>query len=440
MLSGDNLGLIFMRQVALNDIYSHFGISKILVDNRAFYSNKGIMSYAPLYLYPTEEAAKQKSLLPLGVSPWPPDEANGGRVPNLNPAFVRAMEEKWGLVFRPYPPTPSPQEGKGSDSPPPTSGEGLGEGVDSSIPGKGAKWQTLPELWRKLKPLARQMRREPTPAEDKLWQQLRGKKLLGLKFRRQHAIDRFIVDFYCREARLIIEVDGPIHDYTQEEDKIRQEFLESQGYRVLRFSNEQVLTEIEGVLETIALALRPHPPISWGGLGEGVFTPEDIFHYIYAIFHSPTYRSRYAEFLKIDFPRLPLTSDVELFRSLCGLGRELVGLHLLESPQVGQFITRYPIVGDNRVEKGYPKYAPPKEGQPGRVNINKSQYFEGVPPEVWQFHIGGYQVLDKWLKDRQGRQLSYDDLTHYQKVMVALQKTIELMEKIDTTISKWPIE
>jgi hypothetical protein len=164
------------------------------------------------------------------------------------------------------------------------------------------------------------------------------------------------------------------------------------------------------------------------------------------------YRRRYAEFLKIDFPRVPLTSDVALFRSLCGLGQELVGLHLLEfplayqeraaergAPGVGGEV-RYPIAGDNRVEKGYPKYIPPKDDQPGRVNINNSQYFEGVAPEVWGFYVGGYQVCDKWLKDRQGRQLSYDDLTHYQKMMAALHQTIELMAKIDSAIPRWPIE
>ncbi|MCX5832042.1 MAG: DNA methyltransferase [Deltaproteobacteria bacterium] len=170
------------------------------------------------------------------------------------------------------------------------------------------------------------------------------------------------------------------------------------------------------------------------------FGPEDIFYYIYALFHSPTYRNRYAEFLKIDFPRVPLTADATLFQTLCGLGKELVGLHLLESPQVAEFSTRYPVAGDNRVEKGYPHYAPPQADRPGRVNINKSQYFEDVAPEVWEFHIGGYQVLDKWLKDRQGRQLSYDDLTHYQHVVAALQKTIELMEKIDNAVPQWPVE
>jgi hypothetical protein len=176
-----------------------------------------------------------------------------------------------------------------------------------------------------------------------------------------------------------------------------------------------------------------------GGRGQGTFGPEDIFHYAYAVFHSPTYRQRYAEFLKIDFPRLPLTSDVDLFRSLCALGEALVALHLLESPAVNDVITSYPVAGDDRVISAHPKYTPPTDDQPGRVYINKKQYFEGVPPEVWEFQIGGYQVLHKWLKDRKKRTLSYDELEHYQKIVVALQKTMDLMEAIDETIPEFPI-
>nr|WP_116970817.1 DUF559 domain-containing protein [Blastomonas sp. UPD001] len=132
-----------------------------------------------------------------------------------------------------------------SHSPSSLAGRGLGGGVHK----RG--WQTPPELWEKLKPIARQMRREPTPAEEKLWQKLRHKQLLGFKFRRQHTIDRFIVDFYCGEARLVVEVDGEVHDYTQEEDAIRQDFLESLGLRVVRFRNEEVLNAIDGVVEEI---------------------------------------------------------------------------------------------------------------------------------------------------------------------------------------------
>ncbi len=169
------------------------------------------------------------------------------------------------------------------------------------------------------------------------------------------------------------------------------------------------------------------------------FGPEDVFGYMYAVFHSPTYRSRYAEFLKIDFPRLPLTANAELFRALCGLGEKLVGLHLMV--EHGPKITSYPIPGDNSVE--VVRYTEPGEGaDQGRVWINREQYFEGVPPEVWSFHVGGYQVCQKWLKDRKGRKLTYDDLTHYQDVVSALAETIRLMAEIDVVIDEnggWPI-
>jgi hypothetical protein len=169
------------------------------------------------------------------------------------------------------------------------------------------------------------------------------------------------------------------------------------------------------------------------------FGPEDIFNYIYAIFHSPTYRTRYAEFLKIDFPRIPLTRRTDLFWHLVELGSELVSLHLLESPHLANLITRYPIPGGNLVDKGYPNYLAHQQ----RVYINKDQYFEGVPPNVWDFHIGGYQVCEKWLKDRRGRQLTFDDLTHYQKTIVALNETIRIMQEIDQAIDShggWPIQ
>jgi len=188
------------------------------------------------------------------------------------------------------------------------------------------------------------------------------------------------------------------------------------------------------------------------------FGPKDVFNYIYAVFHSPTYRERYAEFLKIDFPRVPLTSNVELFRELCSKGEALVGLHLMESPLLSDLITHYPVKGDNLVEKGHPRYLRPGEPEPGtgkpleegRVYISKDnaktgrkgQYFEGVPPEVWEFHIGGYQVCEKWLKDRRGRELTYDDLNRYQKIVVAIKETIRLMGEIDELIDEhggWPI-
>ena len=181
-------------------------------------------------------------------------------------------------------------------------------------------------------------------------------------------------------------------------------------------------------------------PDGWGNL-ETTFGPEDVFHYMYAVFHSPAYRVRYAEFLKIDFPRLPLTGQPELFRKLCRLGRELTGLHLLESHPTR--LTHFPLAGTNMVE--IVRYTPPgqpNEKDPGRVWINSLQYFEGVLPDVWEFQVGGYQVCQKWLKDRKGRALSYDDIQHYHSIVAALSETIRLKAEIDTIIEDaggWPL-
>ena len=116
---------------------------------------------------------------------------------------------------------------------------------------KRSSWRTWPDLWRKLKPFARDMRIEPTAAERKLWQRIRRKQVLSVKFRRQLAIEHFIVDFCSLSLRLIIEVDGPTHIDTQEQDAVRQEILESLGFEVVRFTNRDVLGNINGVMETI---------------------------------------------------------------------------------------------------------------------------------------------------------------------------------------------
>ncbi len=165
------------------------------------------------------------------------------------------------------------------------------------------------------------------------------------------------------------------------------------------------------------------------------FGPEDVLGYIYALFHSPTYRTRYAEFLRREFARVPLTSDRALFRALSTMGQDLLALHLLKSPVVETLMTRYPVAGNNLVGKGYPKYSAKNQ----RVLINDQQYFEGVPPAVWGFHIGGYQVCHQWLKDRRGLNASYEDLETYQKMIVAVNETIGYMQKIDEAVPGWPL-
>lgn len=156
---------------------------------------------------------------------------------------------------------------------------------------------------------------------------------------------------------------------------------------------------------------------------KNTFAPIDILDYIYAVLHSPTYREKYKEFLKIDFPRVSYPQSQEIFWQLVDLGGKLRAIHLLESPIVEKYITAYPSDGDNIVDKI--KY------EDGKVFINQTQYFAGVPQVAWEFYIGGYQPAQKWLKDRKGRNLAFDDILHYQKIIVALFETDRLMKEID---------
>ncbi len=185
-------------------------------------------------------------------------------------------------------------------------------------------------------------------------------------------------------------------------------------------------------------------PTGQHGLPRGV-EPEDILNYLYAVLYGPGYRNRYAGLLKIDFPRVPLPGGLELFRGLADLGGELVSLHLLESAKLSNLITMYS--GPRNPEVGrigwsedtvWLDAAATKKGRPAAPGTIG---FRGVPEEVWNFHIGGYQVCEKWLKDRKGRTLSDEDIVHYQKIVVALNETIRIMKEIDEVIEAhggWP--
>jgi len=154
-------------------------------------------------------------------------------------------------------------------------------------------------------------------------------------------------------------------------------------------------------------------------------SPEEIFYYIYAVLYSEIYRTKYAEFLKIEFPRVPFTKDYKLFKKMSEYGNRLANLHLLKSSELDSPIARFQVEGNNRVEK--PKY----DVNAGRVYINKEQYFEGISGEVWGYQIGGYQVCDKWLKDRKERILTLDEIQTYCRIVTAIQKTIEIQTAID---------
>ena len=281
MLAGENIALIFMRQVAMGEAYTHFGASRYPVDNRTFYSSEGIVSFGPLYLYPRVDNTKQSLF-----SRWP--EGRDGRRPNLDPVFVERLAQANGLRFVP--------DGRGD----------------------------------------------------------------------------------------------------------------------LRVT----------------------------------FGPEDVLACIYSVFHSPGYRECYDPHLKLDFPRVPMPGDFVVFRDLVIAGHDLLLLHLFDSPKLDHPRTDYagpkaPTVGRVGWANGTVWLDAAKTNARQRHRaIKPGQYgFHGVPEEVWDFHIGGYQVCHKWLKDREGRRLSDDDIAHYQKIVVALNETIRIMAEIDEVIEAyggWP--
>ena len=191
---------------------------------------------------------------------------------------------------------------------------------------------------------------------------------------------------------------------------------------------------VEALGSSLALEFVPDGP---GDLQRS-FGPEDVLHYLYAVLHSPEYRRRYADFLKSDFARVPLTGARSLFAALVDLGKRLTSLHLMESQ--GGAEPSFPMTGDNCVDNV--RYRPPVNGSPGRVYINRDQHFDGVTPETWEFTIGGYRPAEKWLKDRRRRTLSYEEIAHYRRVCAVLEETPRMMGRIDETIvahGGWPL-
>jgi len=192
---------------------------------------------------------------------------------------------------------------------------------------------------------------------------------------------------------------APLYLYNSYEEK-------SAGERSNPNFNEKFLKVIKKVLKT-----EPKP--------------EETFCYIYAVLYSTRYRESFEEFLKIDFPSIPFTSDYDLFVRMGRLGKKLADLHLMKSNDLEVPIAKFQGIGDNAIEK--PVYDPKNK----RVYINKTQYFDRIEKEVWEYQIGDYQALSRWLKYRKGRKLSLEDIKHYCKVVTALKRTIEIQDEID---------
>jgi predicted helicase/very-short-patch-repair endonuclease len=396
-ITKENIGLVAKR--GFDNIKSAYGfVSKNISDRRGWSSPgmQGAESIFPLYLYPETKAQQT-----IGQT--------AERTPNLNEEIVKQIADKLGLTFTNEKTSPTPPK------------EGLSQ--PGYITANAKNYLLIKEMRDSLKD-------NPTEAEKVMWEYLRNKKT-GYKIRRQHIIDDFITDFVCLIKNVVIEIDGKIHLQQKEYDELRTARLNELGYEVIRFTNEEVFANPELVTLKIKEKLDSKsdlqnnedaisPPLE--GTGE-VFAPIDILDYIYAVLHSPTYREKYKEFLKIDFPRVPYPKDTATFWQLVKLGGEIRQIHLLESPIVEKYITQYPIDGDNVVVKT--KY------ENGKVYINDTQYFDNVPKIAWEFYIGGYQPAQKWLKDRKERKLDFEDILHYQKIIVALTETDRLMNEIN---------
>lgn len=253
------------------------------------------------------------------------------------------------------------------------------------------------------------------------------RQLVSESFSHIFAVNKIVDDSFVSNKSKERGYVFPLYLY---QDKNGQQSIDQSNSRSPNLRNEIV----KRISSKIGLRLTNEKEIT-----KDTFAPIDILDYIYAVLHSPTYREKYKEFLKIDFPRVPYPTDTDKFWKLVVLGKELREIHLLESPKVEEYITGYPEDGDNIV--GKPKFIPVTSSDPeatkgsyreeGNVYINETQYFSNVPEVAWNFYIGGYQPAQKWLKDRKDRELSYDDILHYQKIIVALSETDRIMKEID---------
>ncbi len=188
----------------------------------------------------------------------------------------------------------------------------------------------------------------------------------------------------------------------------------------LELARERALNLTPAFLKTLAEKLGV-PRTAQFGLPEGI-SPEDILAYIYAVLHSPAYRERYAEFLRYDFPRIPLPTDMTQFQKLAGLGHILIDAHLgrREHPST---TSRFEGEGDSVVAR--------VQYREGRVWINQTQSFSEVPSAVWAFEIGSYQVCEKWLRDRRGEALTHADIRQYRQVLASVAETLRVMQAIE---------
>jgi predicted helicase/very-short-patch-repair endonuclease len=320
--------------------------------------------------------------------------------------------EKFREYYQPSPPQPPSPTGEG--------GEDL-----SAIVGVNRK------VSRELLEKAKELRKKQTPTEKILWECLRGNRLLDFKFRRQHNIASFIVDFYCHSAKLVIEIDGKIHEELEqkEKDNNRDEWLKNYGLKVLRIKNEDILNNLENTLNIIIENLLPSPVGEGLGVranfpvGEGLevranfITKKDIFYYIYAVLHNPKYRSKYELNLKREFPKIPFYDD---FYKWVNWGKKLMDLHLNYSSIEPYNLKRIDIPSSPhppspKGEENQPSPPNPLSHRRGgdkmarvklkadkvnhKIVIDEVTILTEIPPLAWEYKLGNRSALE-WVLDQ----------------------------------------
>jgi predicted helicase len=360
---------------------------------------------------------------------------SGEKVANITDWGLEVFRERYGVETKPTsPPAPllggeGSKEGfsssshandmnliEGLSSSPLPPGEDLGEGgkgnsqilaralgeggkgnsqILANYLGEGSSTTKYNYLHRTTPPIllqrARDMRKNPTDAEAFLWELVRGRRLDGLKFRRQVPYENFIMDFYCFEAKLCVELDGEIHNTKKqaEYDKMRTHLLGTSDIKVIRFKNDDVINNTEYVMQTILDAVsndsaKEEPT-------EKVIEKEDIFHYVYAVLHNPAYRKKYEMNLKREFPRIPLYDD---FWKWAAWGKELMDLHInFEEVEKADL----QVVAINNLENPKTKLKADKDA--GEIILDENTKLQGIPATAWEYKLGNRSALE-WILDQ----------------------------------------
>lgn len=303
-----------------------------------------------------------------------------------------------------------------------------------------------------IKEMRDRLKGNPTRAEKIMWEFYRNKKL-GYKIRRQHIIENFVTDFVCLSQKVVIEIDGKIHLKQKVYDEMRTSLLNQLGYKVIRFTNEEVYKNPEKVAiktkEVLdsqnSISKNDHiytPPLE--GLGEVIpkphnshIEPKDTLDFYYAIIHSEPFQEQYENHFNIDLTTSLAKKYENNFSTLAHLGSELRKIHTFSKPQTAPFFTQYPIEGNNEINRK-PTYKPlSNAGQwgVGHVYINDKQYFAYVTSHAWKFKMCGYQPAQKWLFDRKNTKLSQFEIMHYLQMMLALTETKRLMIEVNKVIN-----